>query len=168
MRPEKKLLLDEIKQKIDASTAMIIARYDRLAPNLSWELRGLLAKSGSLFEVVRKRVFLKAVEQAGLQMDEVLLKGHIGVVFVNQPDAMAPTKAILKFSEDNGQLLELLCGHLEGKMVPGPEIEALSKLPGMDEMRAQFLALLTSPMSQMLSTLEAVMAEPLSILEQKK
>ena len=164
MRKEKELLLNEIKQKIDASTAMIVTRYDRLEPNASWQFRGLLAQSGSLFEVVRKRVFVRAAASAGIEIDESLLKGHVGIVFVNQPDAMAPAKAVYKFSEENGQILEVLCGQIEGKMIPGAEIEMLSKLPGIDEMRATLLALFTSPMSQMLSVLEAVMAEPLSVL----
>src|SRR3989344_8401938 len=167
MRKEKPLLLNEIKQKIDASTAMIVTRYDRLEPNASWLFRELLAKSGSGFEVVRKRVFLKAAEQAGVQIDEALLTGHVGVVFVNQPDAMAPAKVVFKFSEENGKVLEVLCGQIEGKIVPGAEIEVLSKLPGIDEMRAILLALLTAPMSQTLAVLEAVMAGPLSVLEQK-
>lgn len=167
MRKEKPLLLDEIKEKIDASTAMIITRYEKLEPNASWKFRDALAKKGSQFEVVRKRVFLKAASLAGKQIDESLLAGHVGVVFVNQPDAMAPAKEIFEFSESNGQIFQVLCGTIEGKTLPGAEIEMLSKLPGIDEMRATMLALFTSPMSQMLSVLEAVMAEPLSVIEQK-
>jgi large subunit ribosomal protein L10 len=167
MRKEKQLLLNEIKEKIGSSTAMIVTRYDRLEPNASWQLRDILSKSGSVFEVVRKRVFLKAAENAGVQFDETLLKGHVGIVFVNQPDAMAPAKAVFKFSEENGKIFEVLCGQIEGKIVPGAEIEMLSQLPGIDEMRATMLALFTSPMSQLLSVLEAVIAEPLSVIEQK-
>ncbi len=33
MRKEKQLLLNEIKEKINGSTAMIITRYEKLAPN---------------------------------------------------------------------------------------------------------------------------------------
>ena len=86
MRKEKPLLLDEIKQKIDAATGFIVTRYDRLAPNISWELRDSLAKQASFFEVVRKRVFIKAAELSGIQVDEALLKGHVGIVFANQTD----------------------------------------------------------------------------------
>ena len=158
MRKEKELLLNEIKDKIDGSTAMIIARYDKLEPNTSWQLRELLSKSGSLFEVVRKRVFVKAAEKAGLQIDETLLSGHIGVVFVNQPDAMAPAKAVLKFSEENANLLQLLCGQIDGKMMPGAEVEVLSKLPSLDEMRAIMLGLFMTLPAQVLSVLEAKIA----------
>ncbi len=167
MRKEKELLLNEIKEKMDASTAMIVARYDKLEPNISWQLRDLLGQSGSIFEVVRKRIFLKAAEKAGIPIDASLLAGHIGVIFVNQPDTMAPTKAVFKFSEENGELLKVICGQINGKIIPGTEVEELSKLPGLDEMRAILLGLFTSPMSQMLSILEAVMAEPLSVIEKK-
>lgn len=167
MRKEKQLLLDEIKEKISASSGMIVTRYAKLAPNVSWQLRDQLAKSGSMFEVVRKKVFVKAAEQVGVTIDQALLQGHVGIVFINQADAMAPTKLIYKFSEENGQIFEVLCGQMEGKFVPGSDLEILSKLPGMNEMRASLLGLFTAPMSQMLSVLEAVMANPLSIIEQK-
>lgn len=167
MRQEKQLLLDEIKEKIDGSSAMIITGYQTLPPNTSWKLRDLLAKQGSLFEVVRKRVFLKAAEKAGIQFDGLLLKGHVGVVFINQSDAMEPAKIVCKFSADNGAIVQVLCGQLEGKLISGVDLVALSKLPGINEMRGILLGLFISPMSQTLSVLEAVMAEPLSDLEQK-
>lgn len=167
MRAEKQLLLNEIKEKIDASTALIVARYEKLPPNGAWELRDRLAKKGGMFEVVRKRVFLKAAQQAGLQIDEGWLTGHVGVLFVGQADAMDSTKELVKFSEENSQTLELLCGQIEGKIMPGAEVHALSKLPGINEMRAQFLALLVSPMAHTLSVVEAALAGPLSVVEQK-
>lgn len=167
MRKEKTLLLDEIKDKIDASSGMIVTSYDKLEPNLSWKLREVLGNSGSLFEVVRKRVFLKAAEKSGIKLDESLLAGHIGVVFVNQPDAMASAKVVIKFSKENANLLKVVCGQIDGKMMPGVEVEELAALPGIDEMRAILLGLLTSPMSQMLSVLEAAIAQPLSVIEQK-
>ena len=165
MRQEKELLLQEIKDKIDASTAMIVTRYNRLAPNTSWQLRDQLKSAGSLFEVVRKRVFLKAAEKAGFPVDQIALKGHIGVIFINQPDAMPSTKLIYKFSEENGQLFEVLFGQIEGKIMPGTDLAILSKLPGINEMRALLLGLFISPMSHTLSVMEAAIAQKNEIKE---
>ena len=167
MRKEKELLLNEIKEKIDGSKAMIIAKDEKLEPNAAWNLRNALAKKQSLFEVVRKRVFLKAAEKSGIKIDENLLAGHIGIVFVKESDAMPAAKEVFKFSEENANVLKVICGQIEGKFVPGSEIEMLSKLPGIDDMRATLLGLFVSPMSQTLSVLEAVIAEPLSVIEQK-
>lgn len=154
MRKEKQLLLDEITEKLDAAKAVLVARYNALAPNLSWTLRDQLAKVGSQLEVVRKRVFLKAAEKAGIKIDEALLRGHVGVVFVDQPDSIPSAKVLFTFSEENSKILEVLCGQVEGTMMSGAEVEMLSKLPGLDEMRAQFIGLLIAPMAQMLSVLE--------------
>lgn len=154
MRKEKQLLLDEIKEKIDSSKAMIITRYDALAPNISWDLRDQLSKMGCQYEVVRKRVFLKAAEKSGFKIDEALLKGHVGVVFVDQADAIPSAKVIFKFSEENSKILEVLCALADGSMMPGAEVEMISKLPGIDEMRAELIGLLIAPMAQMLSVLE--------------
>ena len=159
MRDEKQLLLNEIKEKIDGSTSMIVARYEKLPPNGSWNLRQRLRPAGSQFEIVRKRVFLKAAEMSGIKIDEDLLKGHIGVAFITAPDAMPAAKVLFKFSEENAQTLEVLCGQIEGKILPGKEVEYLSKLPSLDEMRAQFLALLVSPMSQTLAVIDAAIEQ---------
>lgn len=168
MRKEKQLLLDEIEQKIGASTAMIVTSYQKLEPNTSWALRDKLSQSGGIFEVVRKRVFLKAAEKAGIQLDESALQGHIGVVFVTQPDAMKSAKTMVKFSEENADLLTVVCGQIEGKVVPGAEVVMLAKLPGIEEMRSMFIGLLVSPMSHMLSVLDAAMAGPLSAANEEK
>ncbi len=167
MRKEKPLLLDEIKDKIDASKAMIVTSYDKLEPNTSWEFRDLLVKQGSQFEVVKKRLLMKAADASGIKLDASLLKGHIGVVFVEKEDAMPPAKALFKFSKENGDLLRVICAQMDGKMMPGSELETLSKLPGIDEMRATLLALFVSPMSHMLSVVEAYIAGPLSSIEKK-
>lgn len=167
MREEKKILLDEIKQKIDASSAMIVTRYEKLPPNGSWDLRDQLGKLGCEYEVVRKRVFAKAAAQAGVQIDEALLLGHIGVAFVADAEALASAKVLLKYSEDNAKTVQFLLGKIDGKVVPGSEVEILARLPSLNELRAQMLGLFVAPMAQLLSVFEAAMAGPLAGAEQK-
>ncbi len=156
MRPEKELLLNEIKEKIESSKAMVVTSYSQLAPNLSWNFRDQLGKTKGLFEVVRKRVFLKATQQMGIAMDASLFKGHIGVLFVQTEDALPAAKALFKFSEENQQILEVICGQIEGKIYSGADVKELAHLPGIDQMRAELIALLTSPMTGMLAVLDAV------------
>ena len=37
MRPEKQLLMDGIKEKMTQSRAMVLIKYDRFSPNMSWD-----------------------------------------------------------------------------------------------------------------------------------
>jgi large subunit ribosomal protein L10 len=73
----------------------------------------------------------------------------------------------MNFSAENGDSIAVLCGQIEGKIVPGAEVVMLSRLPGINEMRAELIALFVSPMAQTLSVLEAAMEGPLSVIEQK-
>ncbi|HLB52608.1 MAG TPA: 50S ribosomal protein L10 [Chlamydiales bacterium] len=165
MRKEKELLLNEIKEKIDASQSMVVASYAQLTPNLSWQLRDAVAKAGGHFEVVRKTVFAKAAEKVGIAFEMEQLKGHIGILFVNQSDVIPSTKALYQFSEANGKLVEMLFGQIDGKKTIAADLALLATLPGLDEMRANFLGLITAPMSQMLSVMEAAIVKNESVGE---
>ena len=70
MRKEKQFLLDEIKDKIDAiQSDSSLTKYERVNPNMAADFRVALVKSGGDFEVVRKRIFVKAAQAAGITID---------------------------------------------------------------------------------------------------
>ncbi len=166
MREEKQLLLDEIKEKIDGSTAMVLTRYQSLTPDLSADFRSQLMKAGGSFAVVRKRVLIKAAEVGGITLDPNLLQGHVGVMFA-QEDPVSPTKVLFDFAKDNKETLEVLAGQFEGRLCSAEDVKAISKLPPQDEMRSQFLGLLEAPMSQTLSVMEALLTSILHCIENK-
>lgn len=167
MRPEKQLLLDEIRDKIDSSKAFVFTRYERLDPNLSANFRQKLGRVGGSFEVVRKRVFLKAAEAAGLRLDSNLLQGHIGVVFA-EADPVQATKALFQFSKENDNLIQILGGQFEGQSCSAKDVEQISQLPSQQEMRAQFLATLEAPLGQTLAVMEALLTSVMYCLENKR
>ncbi len=166
MRPEKQLLLDEIKDKIVGSKALVLASYKRLEPNAASAFRTNLAKTGGSLEVVKKRVLIKAAQVAGVELDPALLQGHIAVVFANQ-DPIQTTKAVYQFSKENEEVLEVIGGRFEGAFCSAQDVEQISKLPSKDEMRAQFLGTLEAPLSQTLAVMEALLTSVMHCLDNK-
>lgn len=166
MRQEKQLLLDEIKDKIDGSTALVLTRYAKLTPNVSDGFRRSISAAGGSYAVVRKRVLVKAAEIGGITLDPKMLKGNIGVMFLYE-DPLAPTKALFKFADENKETFEVLAGHFEGKLCSAADVKAISQLPSQDVMRAQFLGLLEAPMSQTLAVMEALLTSIMYCLENK-
>lgn len=166
MRSEKQLLLDEIKEKIDQSTAMVLTRYQGLNPNMASDFRIRIGKSGGNFEVVRKRILMKAAQAAGIALDEAMLEGHIAVVFAEQ-DPVSVTKEIYRFCSENEEIFHVVGGRFEGMLCSAKDVELISKLPSKDEMRAQFLGLLEAPLSQTLSVMEALLTSVMHCLENK-
>ncbi len=165
MRPEKNLLLGEIQSKIDQSKGMLLVRYNKLSPNLSWELAAELSKKESLFEVVKKRIFFKAASAAGKEINQKI-DGHLGVLFM-MGDALDATKAFFSFCQTNQEIFYVEGGEIEGRFYSAAEVEALSKLPSKDAMRAQFLGLLEAPMAGTLAVMESLLTSVMHCIENK-
>ena len=166
MRLEKQLLLDEIKDKIADSKAIVLASYKRLEPNAAAAFRINLAKTGGSLEVVKKRVLIKAAQVAGIALDPALLQGHIAVVFANQ-DPIQTTKAVYQFRRENEEVLEVIGGRFEGSLCSAMDVEQISKLPSKEEMRAQFLGTLEAPLSQTLAVIDSLLTSVIHCLENK-
>jgi large subunit ribosomal protein L10 len=166
MRKEKHLLLDEIKEKIESSKSFVIMQHDKLTPMMSWDLNSKLKKNASEFEAVKKRVFIKAAEKCGLSFNLDELTGHIGIIFVKD-DPAASIKMIFDFCKENEGFLKVIVGKLEDTRYNAKDLEAISKLPSLNEMRSQFLGTLEAPMSQTLAVMESLLSSVMYCLEEK-
>ena len=166
MRKEKHLLLDEIKGQIEEHGSFVIMSYQRLGANSANAFRGEIAKLGGNIEMVRKRMLVKAADASGITLDVASLPGHIGLVFGGR-DPLETTKAVFKFKQENDKVVEVIGGRFEGQLYSGADIEALSKLPGKDEMRAQLLGVLEAPLSQTLAVMEAILSSVVYCLDNK-
>lgn len=166
MRTEKELLKNEVKDKMDRFGSFVIMQYTSLTANMANEFRRTMGKLGGDVEVVRKRVLLKAAEDAGVQLDLSSLPGHIGIVFLGQ-DPIEATKMVFKFSQDREKVIKVIGGRFDGQLYSGADVERLSTLPGKDEMRAQLLSVLEAPLSQTLAVMEALLASVPYCLDNK-
>lgn len=166
MKHEKQLLLDEIKQQIVKSPSYLVASYANLTANKANKFRREMQKIGVNFEVVRKRVLVKAAENAGLALNVDELPGHIGIL-LPQNDPIEATKAVLQYSDSNDNCFQLIGGRVEGTMVGASDMKRLSQLPSKQGMRAQFLGLLEAPMAQTLAVIEALLTSVVYCLDNK-
>lgn len=166
MRAEKELLKQEVKGKIERFGSFVIMQYLGLSANTANEFRREMGKMGGDVEVVRKRVLLKAAEDAGVQLDLSSLPGHIGIVFLGQ-DPIESTKAVIKFSQDREKVIQVIGGRFDGQLYSGADVERLSTLPGKNEMRAQLLSVFEAPLSQTLAVIEALLASVPYCLDNK-
>lgn len=165
MRQEKQLLLDEVKEKIEGSKGFIITSYKALTAEKNRNFRDVVAPLGE-FEVVKKRVFAKAAEAMGYKFNVKQFQGHVGVLFAKH-DTTALSKATLDYSDSNDKAFEILGGVIDGALCSGEDVVAVAKLPALPELRAQFLALLASPMQETIGTLQSALTSVLYCMDEK-
>ena len=166
MKQEKQLLLDEIEAHVTASKSFVVTQYEKLSAVKANEFRREMAKIDANFEVVRKRVFAKALKAASISFDVDQMPGHIGIVFL-QSDPIEATKAIHRYSSENDKVFVLKAARYDGKIINEQQVALLATLPSKDEMRAQFLGLLEAPMAQTLSVIDQVLTSVVYCLDNK-
>lgn len=163
MRKEKQLLLDDVKDQLSSAETFLVTQYSRLTANAANEFRGAIEQKGGGFEVVKKRVLMKAAEEAGVTLSEELA-GHVAIVFPGE-DSIETTKFVFDFSKDNNGALAVLCGQMDGQFFTGEQVKKISKLPGKDQMRAELLSVLEAPLSQTLSTMQSLLTSVIYCLQ---
>ncbi len=166
MRKEKQLLLDEIKGQLDERPSFLILRHSGLKANDANELRVQVAKLGGDLEMVSKRVLIKGAAQIGVTLEREALQGHIGLVF-SPEDPVEIAKCMFQFSKDSSEAIEVIGGRFDGELYSADQVETLSKLPGLNELRSQFVGLLVAPLSQTVSTMQALVASVVYCLDNK-
>lgn len=166
MLAEKELFLEEVKGNIDLSAGFVLAGYKSINANAFAGFRNRLVETGGDFFVIKKRVFVKAAKDLGINYSIKELEGHVGLALAKD-NFVGMTKALYGFNTENKEALTILGGHFEGKKISPQEVEQISKLPSMNEMRAQILGLLAAPMTQTLGVVQALLTSMIYCLDNK-
>ncbi|MDR0535134.1 MAG: 50S ribosomal protein L10 [Puniceicoccales bacterium] len=153
MRPEKKILVDEVSNHLAKSKYLLLANFAKVTVPDAAEIRAKLAEFGAEYHVVKNSIFNVAAKQAGLPDLSAHLAGHTALVTGGEnPPGVA--KILVRFFEEKSRL-EVKTAILDSRVLSKEEIIELSKLPSLDGIRAQILSLLSAPASQLVRVLVA-------------
>lgn len=147
-------LLKDTTDKIAKSKAVIVIEYQGLNVKDQVKLRAAIKAAGGELNVTKNRLValaLKSKFPQGLPREiEDFLRGPSAFVF-GYDDAVAATKTIIDFAKDHEALKTkvglLMADSAEAtdKVLSVQEIEALSKLPGRQELLGMLVVQLQSP-----------------------
>jgi large subunit ribosomal protein L10 len=165
MQAEKKYLVDEVGNYLDKSDYVFLADYNRITVAETEKLRSVLAEQGAEFHVVKNSILKIAADAREYPGMDDFLKGQTAIV-VGGANAPGVAKALEKFFKDT-QKIEIKAGVLEKRILSSKDVSALAKLPPIDVLKAQFLALLNTPATQMVRIVQAVPQGLLNVLQAK-
>ena len=153
MRAEKQYLVDEVAAQLASSNYLLLANFTGVTVQDSTSVRDQLRAHGAEYHVVKNSILNIAAKQANLPDLSAHLSGHTALVTGGKnPSGVA--KVLVSFFKDFSKL-DVKAGVLDAKFLSKSEIEALSKLPSLDGIRAQLLSLLTQPAASFVRVLDA-------------
>lgn len=149
-REDKARVIEELAGKLRGNSAVLVD-YQGINVAQSTDLRQQSRDAGVEFVVAKNTLTKRAADEAGIEGLAKYLVGPTALAFSEDPVASA--KLMAKFA-DEVESFVLKGGLLEGERVlDESEVVALSKLPGREQLIAQIVGGISSPLTGFVTVL---------------
>lgn len=146
MNKEQKVeAVEKLTEQLKASEAIFAIDYRGISVPQAAELRSGLREAGAEFRIVKNRLTLRAADAAGTEDIKDHLVGPTALTLVDGDVALA-AKTLSKLG-DEWELLEYKGGIMDGAALDADSFKAIAKLPGRDQLNAQFAGVVASPLT---------------------
>jgi len=144
----------------------VIAEYKGLTVSELNALRRELREVAGEYRVAKNTLMALALEGTPYLPLKDLLKGQNGLVF-GRGEAVDLAKVVTRYANGNGKFV-IKGAVTEGQFLDPSQVEALSKLPSRDALRAQLLGLLSQPATQLVGVLAAPASQLARVLDARR
>ncbi len=151
-RAEKEVEIKALNERFANDELVVVAHYSGLSVSDMDELRGALRAEGASFKVTKNSLAKIAIKGTQFEGIEDLLSGPTGVA--SSTDPVAAARVAYKFGKDNDNF-KIIGGSLGNKVLDLEGVEALAKLPSLDEIRSKLVGLLQAPAQKIASVTAA-------------
>lgn len=144
----------EISDRLTASKMTVVAAYQGTPVKALQGLRKEAKGNNTHVQVVKNRLVIKALQanDSLKSADTSALTGMLLYAF-NPDDEVAPAQVLAKFAKTQPTVEFVGAFSAEGKFLSADEVKALATLPSKNELIAQVLATLTSPVNDVMNGL---------------
>jgi len=151
-RSEKELLVSELRETFEQSSIVVVTKQSGLTVSETENLRGIMRDNGAGFRIAKNRLAKLAMKDTPFESLSEYMTGTTALAY--SEDAIAAAKAANEFASDNKKL-EILGGVLDGKALSAAEVNALAKLPSLDQLRGKLVGLVNAPASKIVGVTAA-------------
>jgi large subunit ribosomal protein L10 len=159
-------LVEELQEKLSKAKSVVFAEYSGLDANKLNSLRKEIRETGAEISIAKNTLMKKVLERDDLEEE---LSGQICTIF-SYEDAISPLKKLVEFVKNN-ELPVVKLGIIDGVLTSASQIVELSKLPSREELIAQIVGGLKSPLSGIVNVLsgpQRKLVYALSAIAEKK
>lgn len=151
-RAQKEAKVADMHQSFQGAEMMVVAHQSGLTVEESTDLRRQMRAAGATFRVTKNRLARIALKGTKFENLDGLFTGPTAVAFSEDPVAAA--KVAVDFAKANDKLT-IVGGGLGEKELDKTGVEALAKLPSLDELRAKIVGMINTPATRIAGVLQA-------------
>jgi large subunit ribosomal protein L10 len=146
-RTEKEQVIGELHEKMAKAKAAIVAEPRGLTVATVTELRKKLRDSKVEYRVVKNTLAARAAKGTSLEAVAEKFVGPTAIV-MSYDDVVVPAKLLVDFMKDR-ENFAIRGAVIQGKVIDAKGVQALAKMPGLQELRAQIAAMIAQPATKL-------------------
>jgi large subunit ribosomal protein L10 len=144
-REQKTQVVKELAEELKDAQAIFAVDYRGISVPQAAALRSGLREADARFRVVKNRLTLRAADAAGTDSLKEHLEGPTALTFV-KGDAALAAKTIFRLGSE-WELLTYKGGLMDGATLDPDSFAAIARLPGREQLNAQFAGMVASPLT---------------------
>lgn len=153
-RDKKTEVVADVAKLLQDSKLTVFAKYQGTSVKSMQSLRRTARDNGTQILVVKNRLFLKALEGDNRFKDasKSMFVGQLLYAF-NAQDEVSPAQSLADFAKDEPQLEFVGALMADGTLLDAQEVKTLAKLPSKQQLIAEVVAMLFSPVNDITNAL---------------
>ena len=151
-REQKEAEVTALGERFANDEVVVVTEYAGLTVKELETFRGDLRKEGASFKVTKNSLAKIAIKGTKFEGIADMFTGPIGIA--TSQDPVAAARVTQKFAKDNDNL-KIIGGALGTDVLDVKGIEALAKMPSLDEVRATIAGLIMAPARNLASLVGA-------------
>lgn len=155
-RDQKALFVSELNKDLNDAASVIVVHYKGLSVEKMTALRREMSQVNATLKVTKNRLTKLAVKNTPYEGLTTYFTGPTAIAY--SADPVAAAKAITKFANDNENLV-ILGGALGADLMDESRVQALAKLPSLDELRGKIVGIISTPATNIARVLQAPAAQ---------
>jgi large subunit ribosomal protein L10 len=152
-KAEKTPIVESLERQFAANDTYYLVDFKRMTVAQSVELRKLLRKSGYAYKVIKNRLALRALGETCPEALRPYFQKPTAVAFAAHDPI--PLAKILKDFSNQGKVLAVKGGVVEGQAMPAARFDEVCRLPSRNELLGRLAGLMAQPLRRFLGTLQA-------------
>jgi large subunit ribosomal protein L10 len=164
-RAGKEQQVSELRELLNGKQSVVLTDYRGMSVQQMFDLRRACDKEGVGYRVFKNSLAKLAVAGTDFEILTEGLEGPVGWVY--SEDAIAPARVLATFIKEC-EHLDIKLGYLNGKKLEASDINALSKLPSKDALKAQLLNVFNAPATKLVGVFAAGPRDFVGVLAARK
>lgn len=151
-RSKKEALVAELRETFETASLVVVTSQSGLTVSEVSDLRQKMRDAGAGYKVTKNTLAKLALKGTKFEHLDEVFTGPTAIAFSEDPVAAA--KVVADYRKSN-EKISIVAGGLDGSGLDAGQVEALAKLPSLDQLRAKLLGVIQAPATKVAGVLQA-------------